>query len=33
MKKNEERKGTKERRMKKIREMRKSTMHSYQQGF
>ena len=32
-KKNERRKGTKERRMEKTREMRKSTMHSYQQGF
>ena len=32
-KKNERRKGTKERRMKKIGEMRKPTTHPYQQGF
>ena len=32
-KKNERRMGTKERRTKMIREMRKPTMHPYQQGF
>ena len=32
-KKNEGRMGTKERRMEKVREMRKSTMHPHQQGF
>ena len=32
-KENERRKGTKERRMKKIREMRKPTTQSYQQGY
>ena len=32
-KKNERRMGPKERRMEKIREMRKPTMHPYQQGF
>ena len=31
--KEERRKGTKERRMKKIGETRKPTMHPYQQGF
>ena len=32
-KKNEGRMRTKERRIKKVREMRKSTMHLHQQGF
>ena len=32
-KKNEGRMRTKERRMEKVREMRKPTMHPYQQGF
>ena len=32
-KKNEGRMGTKERRMEKVREMRKPTMHLHQQGF
>ena len=32
-KKNEARTRTKERRMEKVREMRKSTMHPHQQGF